>query len=96
MHPKGQHKQPPGCVIPSKRRETCTHLLFPLLNVVLSVLGVGLVEAIEANADRAGSWSDELLPFLCCEYWADAVVDADEGRDISCPRDGRVGRSSSD
>jgi hypothetical protein len=53
-----------------------------------------LVEATTASVDSAGSCIELPLPCRCCEN--EATVDAEEGRGISKPIDGRDSFSSSE
>lgn len=69
---------------------------FVYTHLLLLLLVAGGVDANEAKADRAGSCSEGALLCRWSVNWTDPCVDVEEGRDISCPRDGREGRSSSE
>ncbi|KAF2122383.1 hypothetical protein BDV96DRAFT_594268 [Lophiotrema nucula] len=60
---------------------------------LLSLFAAGLDDATDANVDNAGSWIDAWLPWRCREN--EAIVEVEEGREISWPMDGRAGLSSS-
>lgn len=57
-------------------------LLRPSL-LSLSRCAAAVFEASEAIVDRAGSWTEALLPCRCCVN--DATVELDDGRDMSRP-----------
>ena len=63
-----------------------------LLSLDMLLFVAGPLLATEASVERAGSWMEAWL--LCAGRGSEATVEAEEGRDISWPIDGREGLSS--